>query len=223
MASSSNILSLGISPAVISRLSGAGIIDLNPVQVKAVSAGVLSDRNILVCSPTASGKTLIAELAISKAVDNGLIAVYIVPLVALASEKFKSFSQRYSGLWRVGLFVGKSDDESSRISGVNVIVCTSEKLDSILRHNPSWISRVGVVVADEVHLMNDPGRGPTLEVVLTLLRFLKKDIHIVALSATIGNAVELSEWLGATLVKDDWRPVKLLKGIAHNGSVEFFE
>jgi len=188
-----------------------------------VNIGILEGKNVLVCSPTASGKTLIAELAIAKCVEKEMLAVYIVPLVALASEKFKSFSKRYESIWRVGLFVGKSEEKSERINHVNVMVCTAEKLDSLLRHNPSWSGRIGVVVADEVHLINDVSRGPTLEVVLTLLKFLRKDIQIVALSATIGNAEELAKWLEARLVKDYWRPVKLEKGIALNGKVEFFE
>lgn len=218
-----NIDSLAVSPAIADRLKTAGIEKLNPVQEKAVSAGVIDGKTVLVCSPTASGKTLIAELAIAKCVEREMMAVYIVPLVALASEKSKSFSKRYDGVWRVGLFVGKSEEKSERINHVNVMVCTAEKLDSLLRHNPSWIGRVGVVIADEVHLLNDPSRGPTLEVVLTLLKFLRKDIQIVALSATIGNAEELAKWMEAKLVKDDWRPVKLEKGIALNGRVEFFE
>ena len=82
---------------------------------------------------------------------------------------------------------------------------------------------VGVVVIDEIHLLNDPSRGPTLEVLITLLRRVLKNLQIVGLSATIGNPEELAEWLGARLVEDDWRSVKLRKGVYLNVQLEFVE
>jgi len=80
---------------------------------------------------------------------------------------------------------------------------------------------IALVVIDEIHLLNDPGRGPTLEIVITILRKLLKNIQIVGLSATIGNPKQLAEWLDAELVEDNWRPVKLHKGIYLNGKIEF--
>ena len=100
---------------------------------------------------------------------------------------------------------------------------TSEKLDSLLRHRAEWISKVNCIIIDEIHLLNDPGRGPTLEIIITLLRRIIKDLQIIGLSATIGNPKELAEWLNAELVLDSWRPVKLSKGIYLEGEIEFFE
>ena len=80
-----------------------------------------------------------------------------------------------------------------------------------------------VVVVDEIHLLNDPERGPTLEVLITILKRILKNVQIIALSATIGNPKQLASWLNAELVIDDWRPVKLKKGVFFNNEIEFFD
>lgn len=195
---------------------------LRPAQEKSLKKGLLAGKSMLICTPTASGKTLIAELAALKSIMNREgKAIYIVPLKALATEKFKDFKKRYGEFIKVGLSIGDLDAKDPYLAEYDLIVATSEKLDSLIRHRSPWISEVGVVVVDEIHLMNDPSRGPTLEILITILRQLLKDVQIVALSATIGNPKELAEWLNAELVEDDWRPVKLYKGVSFGGSVEF--
>lgn len=195
---------------------------LRPAQEKAVKKGLLAGKSLLICTPTASGKTLIAELAALKAIlSREGKAIYIVPLKALASEKYKEFRKKYGKLCRVGISVGDLDSSDPRIADYDLIIVTSEKLDSLIRHRADWIRDVAVVIVDEIHLMNDAGRGPTLEILITILRQLLKKIQIVALSATIGNPRELAEWLDAGLVIDSWRPVKLEKGIAFGNEVVF--
>lgn len=200
------------------------ISELRPAQKKAVEAGLLDNGNVLICTPTASGKTLIAELA---ALNNLLRgkgkAIYIVPLKALATEKYRHFKKRYEGMARVALSIGDMDSSDPYLGDYDVIITTSEKLDSLMRHHAPWLQDVATVIVDEIHLLNDPGRGPTLEIILTLLRKLLKDVQIVGLSATIGNPDELAEWLGARLVEDHWRPVKLEKGIYLDGEIEFYD
>ena len=102
-----------------------------------------------------------------------------------------------------------------------MIITTSEKLDSLLRHHTPWIPYIKVVIIDEIHLLNDPRRGPTLEIVITLLRQLIKNVQIIGLSATIGNPKELADWLNAKLVQDTWRPVKLYHGTYRDGQISF--
>ncbi len=200
----------------------SSITELRPAQEKAVNAGLLEGKNLLVCTPTASGKTLIAELAAVSAILKGEgKAVYIVPLKALASEKYKDFKKRYGSLMKIALSIGDIDSSDSYLSDYDFIICTAEKLDSLLRHHSPWIKSVKVVIVDEVHLLNDPGRGPTLEILITILRQLLPKMQLIALSATIGNSKELAEWLGAELVTDSWRPVKLHQGIYVNGRIDF--
>ena len=197
--------------------------ELRPAQEKSIKKGLLEGKNLLVCTPTASGKTLIAELAAFKSIIEGKgKAVYIVPLKALASEKYKDFKRRYDKVAKVALSIGDIDSSDPYLAEYDLIVTTSEKLDSIIRHQSSWLSNIATVVVDEIHLLNDTERGPTLEILITILKKLLKNVQIIGLSATIGNAEELAEWLGADLIVDEWRPVKLHKGIYLEGKIEFY-
>ena len=196
--------------------------DLRPAQEKSIKKGLLEGKNLLVCTPTASGKTLIAELAMLKSIIEGKgKAVYIVPLTALANEKYKDFKRRYGNIAKIAMSIGDVDSSDPYLAEYDIVVTTSEKLDSLIRHSSPWISSIATVVVDEIHLLNDTERGPTLEILLTILKQLLKKAQIIGLSATIGNAKELAEWLHADLVVDEWRPVKLHKGIYLDGEVEF--
>ncbi len=209
-------------PPSLFNILASEIKELRPAQEKAIRKGVLDGKNVLVCTPTASGKTLIAELACLKAIVERMAkAVYIVPLRALASEKYKDFTNRYKGVCKVALSSGDIDSDDSYLVNYDLIITTSEKLDSLIRHHASWINQIGVIVVDEIHLLNDTGRGPTLEVLLTILRQIV-NAQIVALSATVGNPEELAAWLDAELVEDDWRPVELKKGIYRDDKVRFY-
>ena len=199
------------------------ITKLRPAQEKSIKKGLLQGRNLLVCTPTASGKTLIAELAALKSIIEGKgKAVYIVPLKALASEKLRNFKKRYDKILRVALSIGDIDSADPFLADYDLIIVTAEKMDSLLRHHSPWINDISTIIIDEIHLLNDAERGPTLEILITILKQLLKNVQIIGLSATIGNAEELAEWLDADLVVDDWRPVKLHKGIYLDGKVEFY-
>lgn len=194
----------------------------NPVQELAVKEGLLSRRNMVVAAPTASGKTLIAEIASLHTIRSGGKVVYIVPLKALASEKYEEFKLKYEGLGiKVALSIGDRDSSDTWLAGYDVIISTSEKLDSLLRHGIPWLGQIGLVIADEVHLLDDPSRGPTLEVVLTRIR-QASDARVLALSATISNHEEIARWLDASAVKSGWRPVELQRGVCYDNKVSFF-
>lgn len=198
-----------------------GISSFRPSQEKALNAGLLNNKSLLVCTPTASGKTLIAEMAAMKHILEGGKAVYIVPLIALASEKYKEFKRKYGHLCRIAISIGDLDSSDPYLSDYDFIICTSEKLDSLIRHHSPWLSLVSLVVVDEVHLLNDVERGPTLEILITVLKKLLSNVQILALSATIGNPEELASWLGAALIIDNWRPVELKKATFCCGKIEF--
>ena len=211
---------------VLEVLKDFGIVELRPPQQKALERGLLDkNKNFLISIPTASGKTLIGEMAlINHLLDEdktptGKKGVFIVPLKALASEKYEEFKAKYEryGL-KIALSIGDYDEDED-LSSYNLIITTAEKLDSLWRHKIDWIDDVSVVVVDEIHLINDETRGGTLEILLTKLK--EFNIQIIGLSATIGNPEELAEWLNAELIVDDWRPVELKKGIYKNGIIEF--
>lgn len=198
-----------------------GITELNPPQQDAINAGLLEGEDIVVASPTASGKTLIAELAmVNQVMEEGRKAVYIVPLKALAAEKYNDFSERYDDL-EVRMSVGDKDESGDYLDTADIVIATSEKLDSMLRHNPSWIHDIGLVVVDEIHLLTSPGRGPALEVTIARLRDLL-EFQLLGLSATISNSGELADWLDAELVESSYRPVELKHGIHWGNEIEFY-
>lgn len=211
-------------PEKLFEILSREIKELRPAQVKAIKQGLFKDKNLLICTPTASGKTLIAEMAGVKNILEGKgKVVYVVPLRALASEKFKEFKGKYSKLFRMALSIGDLDSADPYLVDYDFIICTAEKLDSLIRHHCPWLKYIKTVIIDEIHLLNDPGRGPTLEILITILRKLLPSMQLLALSATIGNPEELAEWLNAGLVLDDWRPVKLEEGVYLDGEIEFWE
>ena len=195
----------------------SGILELYPPQAEAVEKGLLEGRNLLAAIPTASGKTLLAELAMLKSILAGGKALYIVPLRALASEKFRWFREFSELGIKVGISTGDYDLRDEGLGVNDIIVATSEKTDSLLRNETAWMQEISVVVADEVHLINSPDRGPTLEVTLAKLRIMNPSCQILALSATVGNADELASWLEAELVVSEWRPTELQEGVFFNG------
>jgi helicase len=213
-------LEKNIPPSVYIHLKDR-IKTFRPAQYKAIDAGIFQDKNLLICTPTASGKTLVAELAIMNAIfhDKGK-CVYVVPLKALASEKYEHFKKMHK--FKTAITSGDVDSDDSYLEKYDLIITTSEKFDSLIRHKTPWLKNVKVVVIDEIHLLNDSSRGPTLEILITILKRILKDLQIVGLSATIGNPVELAEWLNAELIMDDWRPVELKKGIYTDGKIEYY-
>jgi helicase len=211
---------LGMDSRVTSMLKEQGIEELYPPQIEAVQPA-LAGENLVLSIPTASGKSLVAYLAILNSVLRGGKALYIVPLKALASEKFEDLAKFEALGLKVGESTGDFDEIDPKLSKYDIVVATSEKVDSLLRHRTKWLKQISVVVADEVHLINDPDRGPTLEVILVKFRTFNPSAQLIALSATIRNSSELADWLDARLVESDWRPVPLKEGVYLDGEVFF--
>jgi helicase len=211
----------GLPEGVAARLHEEGIEELYPPQAEAVERGVTTGESVVAAVPTASGKTLVAELAMLSAVQRGGKALYIVPLRALASEKKAEF-ERWEALGvDVGVSTGNYESSGEWLASRDVIVATSEKVDSLVRNDAPWIDQLTCVVADEVHLVNDRNRGPTLEVTLAKLRRVNPGLQVVALSATVGNADEIADWLDAGLVDSDWRPIELRTGVHYGNAITF--
>ncbi len=195
--------------------------ELYPPQAEAVEAGATDGENLVAAVPTASGKTMIAALAMLSAVQRGGKALYIVPLRALASEKKAEFEAYEEFGVTVGVTTGNYESTDEWLATKDIIVATSEKVDSLVRNGADWLSDLTCVVSDEVHLIDDRNRGPTLEVTLAKLRQLNPALQVVALSATVGNAGEIADWLDAALVDTDWRPIDLQMGVHYGNALNF--
>jgi len=211
----------GIDPRIPPALRANGYGDLWPSQQEAAPLAV-AGKNLVLAVPTASGKSLVAYLALLSKALKGAHGLYLVPLRALASEKYEDLKALGAALGlRVAIATGDLDAEDPQLARFDIVVATSEKADALLRHKAQWLTNMGCIVADEVHLMGDPGRGPTLEVLLARFKQLNPSAQIVALSATIQNSRQIAEWLGAAHVKTEWRPVQLREGILYGEAITF--
>jgi ATP-dependent RNA helicase HelY len=168
----------------------------------AIDAG----RSVLVAAPTGSGKTLVAEYAIERALATGTKAFYTTPLKALSNQKYTDFARAY-GTGRVGLLTG----DNSINGEAPVVVMTTEVLRNMIYASSPTLGGLRYVVLDEVHYLQDRYRGAVWEEVIV---HLPEDVDLVCLSATVSNAEELAEWIetvrgATTAVIEERRPVEL--------------
>ena len=190
--------------------------ELLPVQSLAVENGLLEGRDQLVVSATATGKTLVGELAgVDRALRGEGKMLFLVPLVALANQKHGDFTDDYGDLLDVTLRVGASRirDSGNRFDpGADVIVGTYEGIDHALRTGKN-LGDVGTVVIDEVHNLGEEERGHRLDGLVSRLKYYCKtnrlDTQWVYLSATVGNAGQLADQLGAQFIEFEERPVPI--------------
>ncbi|MHA1728122.1 MAG: DEAD/DEAH box helicase [Promethearchaeota archaeon] len=206
-----------INPIILETLKKNNITQLYPPQEEGLNF-TLNNNNVIISIPTASGKTLIAEITLIQKLLEGKKQqkrkmLYLCPLKALASEMYNEFRTKWGPLGiKIGYSIGDVDNHNFGVFKNDIIIMTNEKADSILRNRPEFIKKIDTLVIDEIHLINDPNRGITLEILITRIKKNNPRVQIIGLSATISNAAELARWLNAELVKSDWRPVELKQG-----------
>ena len=204
---------LGIPGWLANSLAAKGIVELYPPQEEAVSKGLLNGRNLLVATPTASGKTLLAVLAAAKHLESHGKTVYLTPLRALTWEKREFFQDVFNPFAKVAAVSRDFDQPEDWLKGYDIIVSTNEKMDSMLRHRAEWVSGVTLVVVDEAHLISSAGRGPTLEVLIARLKEELPNAQLLLLSATIKNVGDVAAFAEAEPVVSTWRPVPLREAV----------
>ena len=185
-----------------------------------------SDSNLVVISPSSSGKTLVGEMAALKEIISYKKVIFLVPLRVLAEEKYKHFLQLYHS---IGLKIKMSSgdhryEDHDIINGnFHIAVIVYEKFYYLQLQYPSFLNNVSLIIADEIQLINDLQRGPTLENNINYLRTKHPDIHIIGLSAFTENAQHLAAWLDASVLFSTYRPIELRKGIIRNGIYKYIE
>ncbi|MEM4472290.1 MAG: DEAD/DEAH box helicase [Archaeoglobaceae archaeon] len=211
-----------ISSYAVEVLKESGIRELFPPQIEALPY-IFRRENLILAFPTAAGKTLVAEIAMISEILRGGRCLYITPLRALASEKFENFKKWEKIGVQIGISTGDYESVEEHLADSDIVVTTAEKADSLLRNRAFWIRYVTCLVIDEIHMLDSEDRGHLLEVFITKMRRLKPDIWILGLSATAPNVSEIADWLGASFVQSDWRPVPLFYGVFCENVLELFK
>jgi superfamily II RNA helicase len=184
--------------------------ELDQFQKDAI-ASLNAGRSVVVCAPTGSGKTLIGEYAIYRALARGKRVFYTTPLKALSNQKLRDFREKF-GSDLVGLLTG----DASINRDAPILVMTTEIFRNMLYGTPigqvgTSLTNVEAVVLDECHYMNDRQRGTVWE---ESIIYCPREVQLAALSATVANSDQLTDWLnkvhGPTdLIYSDFRPVPL--------------
>jgi helicase len=194
----------------------SGVTALMPVQQLAIEAGLLFGKDLLVVAATASGKTFIGEMAgIKNFLEGRGRMLFLVPLVALANQKYERFTERYTAFAKTGLLTGVSRlnlPETRKVGDRNpqaaMVVGTYEGVDNMIRRGQK-MHNIGTVVIDEVQMLEDPERGHRLDGLVARLKYLAPQAQFLYLSATIGSPKTLAKKLNCQLVRYDDRPVGL--------------
>ena len=193
-----------------------GVVQLMPAQQLAVEAGLLYGKDLLVVAATASGKTFIGEMAgLKNYLEGRGRTLFLVPLVALANQKYERFTDRYGKYAKTGLLTGVSRlnlPETRKVGDRNpqapIIVGTYEGVDNMIRCGKK-MSSIATVVIDEVQMLEDADRGHRLDGMIARLKYLCPQAQFLYLSATIGSPKVLAKKLNCTLVQYADRPVGL--------------
>lgn len=210
-----DLINFKIDFSIINSLKQKGINELYEYQKECLK---FIDSSYIISAPTNSGKTLLAILSIAKELEKNNKVIYCVPLVALANEKFEEFKNIFKN-YKVAISVGDYDSADEFLIYYDIIITTYEKLDSLIRHEANWISQVGLIIIDEIHLLNDFHRGPTLEFLIMKIKKNIPNIKIIGLSATIKNVEEIANWLNINFYKTDFRPINLYEGVLLNNYI----
>jgi putative ATP-dependent RNA helicase len=213
-------------PEILKTVLRKKLTRLLPVQSKSVQAGLLEGKSQLVVSATATGKSLIGEMAgLKNLLDGKGKFLFLVPLVALANQKFDQLSVYNELGFSISIRVGVSriklgDKHKIRQDlDADIIAGTYEGLDQVIRSRKD-IGKVGTVVIDEVHMIEDADRGHRLSGLIARLRHVAPEAQFIFLSATVGNPLALGNRLKAVLVEYEARPVPIERHLIFSAGVE---
>ncbi len=197
-------------------VDASGVERLMPVQQLSVEAGLLFGKDLLVVAATASGKTFIGELAgMKNLLEKRGRMIFMVPLVALAFQKYERFLKKYGNLTDVSIITGKSrihlQEKRRKVNknkNAGIVIATYEGIDHLMRVGDK-IDGIGTVVIDEVQMLEDSERGHRLDGLISRLKFMAPKAQYLYLSATIGHPKLLAKKLSCNLVQYSDRPVSL--------------
>ena len=196
------------------------------VQEKTIDGGLFEGKSMVVVAPASSGKTFICEMSSVKVALDDKKAIYLIPLKAVAEEKSLDFLEKYKD-YGIDVKISSGDyrqfdaDVESGVFDIAIIVY--EKMYQFLVRKPQILDDVSLIVVDEIQMLNERTRGPTLEMLLTKILTSNPNVQLLCLSAVVGNALELADWLKAQPIVITKRPVELREGVYLNGTLKYRE
>ncbi|MEA3364247.1 MAG: DEAD/DEAH box helicase [Candidatus Hydrogenedentes bacterium] len=213
------LLRYDVPPEVIRLWQTQESEHLLPVQELAIKRhNLFGNGNLLIQAPTSSGKTFVGEMAAIQTALRRKKVIYLVPLKALAEEKYLDFNEKYTP-YGLKVIISTRDhrhfDAQLESGDFSIAIVVYEKLSQVLVRRPERFTEVELVVADELELLSDPERGATVELLLT--QVLQSGCRVLGMSAVLGEADKLAQWMQAELVQYDRRPVELRYGVLHQG------
>ncbi|MCC6795806.1 MAG: DEAD/DEAH box helicase [Candidatus Hydrogenedentes bacterium] len=217
------LLRYDIPPEIIALWQREESETLLPAQEMAIKRhNLFSSKNLLIQAPTSSGKTFIGEMAAIQTALRRKKVIYLVPLKALAEEKFEDFRAKYRD-YGIDVIISTRDhreyDAQLEDGAFSIAVVVFEKLSQLLVRRPERIKEIELIIADELEILSDPERGAQIEVLLT--RILQSGRRMIGLSAVIGHADKLAQWMNADLLLHERRPVELRYGVLHGGTFKY--
>jgi len=181
-------------------------IKLDPFQEKAIQK-IRENHSVLVAAPTGAGKTLIAQAAIDQALQEGRHVIYTAPIKALSNQKYRDFREHY-GEEKVGILTGDVSIHAS----APIVIMTTEIYRNSLFEISERVEKLGWIIFDEIHYLDDPERGTVWE---EAILFTPPHVRMLALSATVPNVQELAAWIRSvhshsiSVIEEFHRPVPL--------------
>jgi len=220
-----DLIRYGIPVELIRSWTACESETLLPLQEIAVKRhGLFSGSSLVIQAPTSSGKTFIGEMAAVRAALDRKKALYLVPLKALAEEKYHDFKQKY-GAYGIKVIVSSRDfrefDGDLERGDFSIAIVVYEKLAQLFARRPERLEEVNLVIIDELEMLADEKRGQVLELLLAQILMREKRPQLIGLSAVLADGEDIAEWLGAKFLAWHRRPVELRQGVLYNGRFRY--
>jgi helicase len=199
--------------------------NLLPLQDIAVKKyNLFSGSSLVIQAPTSAGKTFVGEMAAVMAALNRKKAIYLVPLKALAEEKYLDFGKKYDS-YGIKVIVSSRDfreyDADLERGDFSIAIVVYEKMAQLFARRPERLEEVDLVIIDELEMLAEEKRGQTLELLLTQILMREKRPQLIGLSAVLADGEAIADWLGAKFIAWHKRPVELRQGVLYGGTFKY--
>jgi helicase len=220
-----DLIRYGLPKRMLDLWKESGLEYLLPMQVEAIqNFGLLEGKSLLISAPTSSGKTFCGEMAAIRAINTNQQAIILVPLKAIANEKYLEFKKRYrkAGLNIIAVSSDYPENNRAFIRGnYNIAIAVYEKLNSLTATDLRPLENAGAVILDELQMAASSDRGLAYELAISKIMKLNKSTQKIGLIGGLDNCDKFREWFDCGLLKSASRPVELYRGVLFDGKFHY--